>query len=152
MIGEYPFDYSCRLYLLVSIRVIQLYYHSYVNLAKVCPTNSKCRLKGGQVPDWRFQFRGQCFQTHGGENVLFRWGQRTSDELSDRRNMKQIVCSAYASCSKIFAVVGLLDLRDTVMKTVLPCTDQIAKPFWAILLTFCGDKIDPGHSGFTSMP
>ena len=106
----------------------------------------------GQLPDWRFQFRGQCFQTHGGENVLFRWGQRTSDELSDRRNMKQIVCSAYASRSKIFAVVGLLDLRDTVMKTVLPCTDQITQPFWAILLTFCGVKIDPGHSGFTSMP
>ena len=93
MIGECPFDYSCRLNLLVSIRVIQLYYHSYVNLAKVYPTNSKYRLKGGQVPDWRFQFRGQCFQTHGGEN-MFRWEQRVSDELSDRQNMKQNVCSA----------------------------------------------------------
>ena len=46
----------------------------------------------------------------------------------------------------------LVFLRDTVMKTVLPCTDQITQPFWVILLTFCGDKIDPGHSGFTSMP
>ena len=48
IIEEHHFDSSCRLNLLVSIRVIQLYYHSYINLAKVCPTNSKCRLKGGR--------------------------------------------------------------------------------------------------------
>ena len=68
MIGEYPFDYSCRLYLLVSIRVIQLYYHSYVNLAKVCPTNSKCRLKGG-----RCQIEG----SNSGGNVSKRTAERT---------------------------------------------------------------------------
>ena len=68
MIEEYPFYYSCRLLLLVSIRVIQLYYHSYVNLAKVCPTNSKCRLKGG-----RCQIEG----SNSGGNVSKRTAERT---------------------------------------------------------------------------